>query len=165
MNATLYTSSVISKKGVTGIGVLNQHCAPAAEPRSSCGFFIRVSSFGGSDRGPLGPPVHASAARYANLSELPPSIGVEGGGFSKPQHLEATMALSVSTRASAQNPTTSVQLDLVNIEATAHNGLARALRELRSNQPNYELAAQQAHAALAAIRTLDIACTFSLGGV
>ena len=75
------------------------------------------------------------------------------------------MALSVSTRASAQNPTTSVQLDLVNIEATAHNGLARALRELRSNQPNYELAAQQAHAALAAICTLDIACTFSLGGV
>ena len=75
------------------------------------------------------------------------------------------MAESVCTRTSAQNPTTSNQLDLVNIEATAHNGLARALRELRSETPNYELAAQQAHAALAAIRTLDIACTFSLGGV
>ena len=75
------------------------------------------------------------------------------------------MALSVSTRTSAHNSTTSCQLDLVNIEATAHNGLARALRELRSDQPNYELAAQQANAALAAIRTLDIAFTFSLGGI
>ena len=75
------------------------------------------------------------------------------------------MANSVCTRTSAQTPTTSVQLDLANIEATAHNGLARALRELRSDTPNYELAAQQAHAALAAIRTLDIASTFSLGGI
>ena len=71
------------------------------------------------------------------------------------------MANSVCARTSAQNPTASVQLDLANIEATAHNGLARALRELRSDQPNYELAAQQAHAALAAIRTLDT--VFSLG--
>ena len=60
---------------------------------------------------------------------------------------------------------TSGQLDLAQIEATAHNGLSRALRELRSEQPNYELAAQQAHAALAAIRTLDTASTFSLGGI
>lgn len=56
---------------------------------------------------------------------------------------------------------TAAQLDMAHIEATAHNCLARALRELRSDQPNYELAAQQAHAALAAIRTLDTA--FSLG--
>lgn len=72
-----------------------------------------------------------------------------------------------ATETVQQSPTlwTPVQLNLVNIEATAHNGLARALRELRSEHPNYELAAQQAHAALAAIRTLDIASAFSLGGV
>ena len=158
-----YTAHV-APKSVTGIGVLNQHCATAAEPRSSCGFFIRVSSFGGSDGGPHGPPVHASAARYANLSELPPSIGVGGGGFSKPQHLGAHMPFLDSTRTSAQNSTTSAQLDLAHIEALAHNNLARALRELRSDEPDYRLIAKQIGVTLAAVRTLDMAKTFMVGG-
>lgn len=161
-----YTSPVTSKKGVIGIGVPMNHCDESRRTPQ----FLRLNYFsfqvyGGSDGRARALPVHASGSRYANLSELPPSIGVEVGGFCKPNHLEATMANSVCARTSAQNPTASVQLDLAHIEATAHNGLARALRELRSDTPNYELAAQQAHAALAAIRTLDIASTFSLGGV
>ena len=74
------------------------------------------------------------------------------------------MALHI-TRTPAPIPTTYAGLDLVHIEATAHNGLSRALRELRSDSPNYEAAAQQAHAALDALRTLDIAHPFTLGGV
>ena len=74
------------------------------------------------------------------------------------------MANSVSTRTSAQNPTTSDQLDLANIEALAHNNLARALRELRSDEPDYRLIAKQIGVTLAAVRTLDMAKTFLVGG-
>lgn len=86
-----YTFPVTSKKGVIGIGVPMHRCdasrslyrrAPAA-----CSFVPPV--FGGSGREPQGSPVRASGARYANLFELPPPIGVGCGGFCKPHRLEA----------------------------------------------------------------------------
>lgn len=92
INAGLcYSDSVASKKDVNGIGV------PKHLHDESRGLFFAESAaflsaspvYGGSDGGVKAPPVLAGGARYANPSELPPSIGVGGGGFSKPHHLEA----------------------------------------------------------------------------
>lgn len=91
MTAAPYTSPVTSKKGVNGIGVPNQPLRRKSQPpHKVCGFFVRAPSFrrlGWEGSRPAG--FSQEVARYANPFELPPSIGVECGGFSKPQPLEA----------------------------------------------------------------------------
>ena len=85
--------------------------------------------YGGSDRGAKAPPVLAGGARYANLFEPPPSIGVGGGGFSKLHHLESTMAQSSLARISA--PTSCLgESALIQLHADAHNALNMAVQAL-----------------------------------
>ena len=85
-----YTDVVTSKKGVNGIGVPKNHCdISRSTPAVPAAFEFVPSVYGGSDGRAQALPVHASGSRYANLSELPPSIGVEDGGFSKPNLLGA----------------------------------------------------------------------------
>ena len=156
---------VTSKKGVIGIGVPLHLCdasrrlfrrAPAA-----CSFVPPV--FGGSNREPQGSPVLARGARYANLFELPPSIGVGGGGCSKPHLLEATMADRIPARALAArtvSPTTSPALgtlDPIQLHAAAHNALSIALHHLRQPQLDVASARRKVAQALAALHGLDMA--------
>lgn len=84
--------AVTSKKGVIGIGV-PKHLHDESRGlyfAESAAFSSVAPVYGGSDGGAQAPPVLAGGARYANPSELPPSIGVGGVGFSKPHHLEAS---------------------------------------------------------------------------
>ena len=89
-----YTYPVTSKKGVIGIGVPKHLCEASRRffrrDSAACPFVPPV--FGGSSREPQGSPVLARGARYANLFELPPPIGVVGGGFSKPHLSESIHA-------------------------------------------------------------------------
>lgn len=166
-----YSSTVTSKKGVNGIGV------PKHLHDESRGLFFAESAaflsvapvYGGSDGGVQAPPVLAGGARYANLSELPPSIGVGGGGFSKLHHLEAVMAQSLSAHASAPTtfsqasrraaPTSSITgtIDPIQLHADAHNALNMAVFYLRQPQANTDAARRKAVQALAALRGLSLA--------
>jgi len=86
--------AVTSKKGVIGIGV-PKHLHDVSRGlyfAESAAFLSAPSVYGGSDGGAKAPPVLAGGARYANPSELPPSIGVGGGGFCKPHLLEDAMS-------------------------------------------------------------------------
>lgn len=86
-----YTAPVTSKKGVIGIGVPKHLCDASRRflRRDSAALSFVPPFFGGSSREPQGSPVLARGARYANLFELPPPIGVGCGGFCKPHLLEA----------------------------------------------------------------------------
>ncbi len=86
-----YTAAVTSHKGVIGIGVPKHLCDASRRylRRDSAALLFAPPVFGGSDGEPQGSPVLARGARYANPSELPPPIGVEGGGFCKSHLLEA----------------------------------------------------------------------------
>lgn len=82
--------AVTSKKGVIGIGVPTHPLRrkPQSLPQSPCGLFVRASSFMAARAGSRKARRFAQAGvRYANLFELPPSIGVECGGFCKPHLL------------------------------------------------------------------------------
>lgn len=152
---------VTSKKGVIGIGV-PVHLCDASRRLSrrvpaACSFVPPV--FGGSDREPQGSPVLARGARYANLFELPPSIGVGVGGFCKPHLLEAFMADRISARAldaRATSPTTGTP-DPIQLHATAHNALGTALHHLRQPHVDAARARRKVMQALAALRGLDVA--------
>ena len=152
---------VTSKKGVIGIGVPPKFLRrkPQPLPQSTCGLFVRASFFGGSDREPQGSPVLAGASRYANLFELPPSIGVECGGFCKPKLLEAIMADRIPARALIARtplPTTGTP-DPIQLHAAAHNVLATALHHLRQPHVDATRARRKVMQALAALRGLDVA--------
>lgn len=108
---------------------------PGASPRRKpwslfrrvCGSLVCAPVYGGSDGGAKAPPVLAGGARYANLFELPPSIGVGGGGFSKLHHLESTMAQSSLARISA--PTSCLgEVALIQLHPDAHNALHMAVQ-------------------------------------
>lgn len=166
-----YSYSVASKKGVNGIGV------PKHLHDESRGLFFAESAaflsaspvYGGSDRGVKAPPVLAGGARYANLSELPPSIGVGGGGFSKLHHLEAVMAqplnartsaspaYSLASRCAAHATPTARTLDPIQLHADAHNALNMAVFYLRQPCPDAAAARRKAIQALTALRGLSIA--------
>lgn len=152
---------VTSKKGVIGIGVPMHFLRrkPQSLPQSSCGLFVRAPFFGGSDREPQGSPVLAGGARYANLFELPPLIGVEGGSFCKLHLLEANMADRSYARALAAR-TTSPTLgtpDPIQLHAAAHNALGTALHHLRQPHVDAARARRKVMQALAALRGLDMA--------
>ncbi len=157
--------AVTSKKGVIGIGVpLNfLRRKPQISSQRLCGFVVRAPFFGGSGREPQGSPVLAGGARYANLSELPPLIGVEGGGFCKPNLLEATMADRIPARASFACTATPPSLpatgtpDPIRLQAQAHNTLSTALHHLRQPQLDLPRAHRKVLQALAALRGLDAA--------
>lgn len=152
-----YTDRVTSHKGVIGIGVPMNHCdASRRTPQFLRLNYYSFQVYGGSDGRARALPVHASGSRYANLSELPPSIGVEDGGFSKPNHLEATMADSVCAHASAQNPTTSATdtTDPIQLLMQAVNGLERSKSCVMAQYPVYGIALQQLESARQAIEAL-----------
>ena len=97
--------------------------------RRVCGFLVCAPVYGGSDGGAKAPPVLAGGSRYANLFEPPPSIGVGGGGFSKPNHLESTMAQSSLVCISA--PTSRIgESALIHLHPDAHNALNMAVQAL-----------------------------------
>ncbi len=76
------------------------------------------------------------------------------------------MAVSLCAPARSLSPSpvdTFAQLDLVRLDATANNAVARAQRELHSDAPDLDLAVQHLRAALSAVETLAIAQAFSLG--
>lgn len=77
--------TVPAKKAGIGIGVPKHSCDVSRSlfRRVPAAYSFAPPVFGGSGREPQGSPVSARSARYANLSELPPSIGVEVGGFCK----------------------------------------------------------------------------------
>jgi len=158
--ATLHCA-VTSKKGVIGIGVPMHFLRrkPQSLPQSTCGLFVRAPFFGGSDREPQGSPVLAGGARYANLFELPPLIGVEGGSFCKLHLLEANMADLINARAfSARipSPTTGTP-DPIRLHADAHNALSTALHHLCQSHLDVPSARRKVAQALAALRGLDSA--------
>jgi hypothetical protein len=152
---------VTSKKGVIGIGVPMHFLRrkPQLLPQSPCGLFVRAPFFGGSDREPQGSPVLAGGARYANLFELPPLIGVEGGSFCKLHLLEANMADRSHARALIARTTlpTSGTPDPIQLHATAHNALGTALHHLRQPHVDAARARRKVMQALAALRGLDVA--------
>jgi len=97
--------------------------------RRVCGFLVCAPVYGGSDGGAKAPPVLAGGSRYANLFEPPPSIGVGCGGFSKPNHLESTMAQSFPARISA--PTSPIGGTApIQLNADAHHARNRAAHRL-----------------------------------
>lgn len=152
---------VTSKKGVIGIGVPMHFLRrkPQSLPQSTCGLFVRAPFFGGSDREPQGSPVLAGGARYANLFELPPPIGVEGGSFCKLHLLEANMASRIPARASTArtpSPTTGTP-DPIRLHADAHNALSTALHHLCQSHLDVPSARRKVSQALAALRGLDVA--------
>jgi len=152
---------VTSKKGVIGIGVPMHFLRrkPQSLPQSSCGLFVRAPFFGGSDREPQGSPVLAGGARYANLFELPPLIGVEGGSFCKLHLLEANMADRFHARAliaRTTSPATGTP-DPIQLHAAAHNVLSSALHHLRQPHVDAARARRKVMQALAALRGLDTA--------
>ena len=153
-----YSSPVTSKKGVNGIGVPMNHCdASRSTTAVPAAFEFVPSVYGGSDGRAQALPVHASGSRYANLSELPPSIGVGGGGFSKPNHLEAIMATSLNALKSEPVAPTTGTLDLIQLHADAHNALNMAVFYLHQPQANTAAARRKAVQALAALRGLSVA--------
>ena len=102
--------------------------------RRVCGFLVCAPVYGGSDGGAKAPPVLAGGSRYANLFEPPPSIGVGRGGFSKPNHLESTMAQFSPVRISA--PIFSVgETAHIQRHADAHHALNRAIYQRCPPQP------------------------------
>lgn len=101
--------------------------------RRVCGFLVCAPVYGGSDGGAKAPPVLAGGSRYANLFEPPPSIGVGRGGFSKPNHLESTMAHSSPGRISA--PISLGEIAHIQRHADAHHALNRALYQRCPPQP------------------------------
>lgn len=146
----------MSKKGVNGIGVPTNHCEASRSTHAVPAAFEFVPSvYGGSDGRAQALPVHASGSRYANLSELPPSIGVGGGGFSKPNHLEANMAATPCALAPSL-PITG-PLDPIQLHAYVHNALNMAVFYLRQPQANTAAARRKAIQALSALRRLTLA--------
>lgn len=102
---------------------------PWSQFRRVCGSLVCAPVYGGSDGGAKAPPVLAGGARYANLFELPPSIGVGGGGFSKLHHLESTMAQSSLARISA--PISCLgETALVQLHPDTRNALNMAVQAL-----------------------------------
>lgn len=101
--------------------------------RRVCGFLVCAPVYGGSDGGAKAPPVLAGGSRYANLFEPPPSIGVGCGGFSKPNHLESTMAHSSPGRISA--PISLGETAHIQRHADAHHALNMAIYQRCPPQP------------------------------
>lgn len=86
-----YTAPVTSEKGVIGFGDLIQLCDESRSYRTwSAALSFEPPVLGGSDGRARALPVLARAVRFANPFEPPPVFGDKGGGFCKPQLLEAT---------------------------------------------------------------------------
>ena len=131
------------RNGVIGIGVPKHLCDESrsfirSEPAASS--FV-PPSFGGSDGEPQGSPVLARGARYANLFELPPSIGVECDSCCNSHLLEAVMADCSCTSALSFVPSDFSALDTVRFPGTAVG-----------SSPDLRDSCEQVLAALTAVR-------------
>lgn len=83
--------AVPAKKVGIGFGDLIQLCDESRSYRTwSAAFLFAPPVLGGSDGRAHALPVLARAVRFANPFEPPPLFGDKGGGFCKPQLLEAT---------------------------------------------------------------------------
>lgn len=138
----------------------NRDWRPATLPRrkpwslfAESAAFVSVPLYGGSGREAHASPVSSGSVRYANLSELPPLIGVRSGGFCKSHSLEASMAATPSSLAPA-SPTSGTP-DPIQLHADAHNALNMAVFYLRQPQANLPGARRKAIQALSALRNLS----------
>jgi hypothetical protein len=131
--------------------------AKAQQPRppKGSGFFISPRVARGTvsflvDRVGHSQECAGSFARSTNPHGLPPSFSSEGAGL-EPVAKEPFMANSLSYAGTTPTtPTTHFYgQDLAEMQASAENALSRALRELRSDNPDFGAVSQSIDAAAA----------------